>query len=150
MEAKEGVWLKEDSPAAFQLFNKWLYTNTIIPEEDSGETLSTGDLVEACLFADVRGAPRFYNAAMHVFIVGLDCCADLEVTDLRRIWDATTQTSTLRKLCLDSMYKYGSIHEEVMDEGAYDLFTKEMLRDFLVAWNTKAWEDKNETDDDRL
>lgn len=106
-ESHEGaLTLSDTSVETFEAFKDWMYLGQLFDEEldEKSKQRRTARLIEAWIFGESRGAPRFQNAAINLLFDDLVRLrgAILHDEDLDEIYEKTAENSPLRKFAVSA------------------------------------------------
>ncbi len=102
-EAQEGVInLEDEDPKIFDRFNSWLYTGSVLSENEELHLSSWAFLIELYIFAEKRMIPTLQDLLMNIMI-HLQEIVSSPTTIVTNYWPRFSSTSPLRAF-LVSMY----------------------------------------------
>lgn len=95
--------LPDAEPGVFELFSRWLYTESLWSESDDEYSWPDVDLlVELYVFADMAQVSPLMNQTLDTVQEISDLKKELPSSSLMAYaWDNTTETSQLRRLLID-------------------------------------------------
>ena len=121
-EARTGIInLPNDDPEVFEIFENWLYGQRLDLEEDQAK--STPFILKLWVFGDKVQVPEFQNAVMEALktrSTGSD--PPLTPSDIRFVYESTTDESPLRRLIVDMAiwhYPIFDIIKDMLDQECY-------------------------------
>ena len=122
------VVLRDEEVDVFKRFNGWLYTNTILQENDIKDPDFT-NLMELYVFAEKRGIPSLQNAVIDA-LIRIQRLPDYEIES---VWEKTARTSGLHRLLVDSYIHYAE--DDVFSaEACQSDFAKDFLIEVIIAF----------------
>lgn len=131
--ASREIHLEEDRVVDFDLFNGWLYNQTLLAKGQTVDEILWDTLIDLYLFADKRAIPSLMNAVVDLLIAKLESSPITTLILLYEkcayVYSQTTKGSLLRQLvadsyaCWASMFEYfrGIPEEDLPIEFIYDV-----------------------------
>ena len=95
------IELEEEDVSLFERFQLWLYSRSLLSDEETVKGISWQALIELYLFGEVRHIPDLRNAAVDALIDKQQTEPKLPTLPLHYVYSHTNQGSLLRKLFAD-------------------------------------------------
>ena len=128
-EAVEGIiYLDEDDPAVFSLFMVWLYTGSLLTDDEVHEKKQIWpNLVGLGIFAELRGIPNLHDAVISGMVRTHELLGSLpSETIVQQTWDNTPDNSLLRAF-LCRLFAWKVDMSTYLTSERLDVLSKEFL-----------------------
>ncbi|KAI4209232.1 MAG: hypothetical protein LQ351_007811 [Letrouitia transgressa] len=117
---RQKIYLADETPQTFRLVNFWLYTGILTDDEDpeaptpNPEELlgpSWNELVDVYIFAERKLMPALQDACIELFIRRIIKSTTFPQQILGRVWQHTSDGSTMQQLIFDLLTRCFHISE---------------------------------------
>lgn len=104
LEAREQVLeLPDESIAVFKLFQLWVYTDSILTNNEIEGGVIASSLSGLYIFGEKYGIPDLQNLAIDIVIDQIEVTHEFSTKHLHKVYDDTPDTAPLRRLLVDYM-----------------------------------------------
>ena len=95
---EQTIDLPEEDVTVFDMFMLWIYGGSLLEKEESAKSFTQKTVINIYVFAEARHMPGLQNAAIDLLIDQMVASNQVEIENVKYIYENTWVTSPLRKL----------------------------------------------------